>query len=44
MQALLPDGIDPPASFETVGHIAHLNLREELLSYAQVIGQVSDSF
>eukprot|EP00466_Bigelowiella_natans_P014984 jgi/Bigna1/66798/fgenesh1_pg.2_\ len=28
LRALLPDGIDPPASFEIIGHIAHLNLPE----------------
>lgn len=29
-----------PSSFETVGHIAHLNLREELLPHKHTIGQV----
>ena len=29
-----------PTSFESVGHIAHLNLRDELLPYKHVIGQV----
>ena len=39
-QALLPPGMDVPASFETVGHIAHLNLRDELLPHKFVIGRV----
>ncbi len=39
-QALLPPGSDVPSAFETVGHIAHLNLRDELLPYHKVIGQV----
>ena len=29
-----------PCSFETVGHIAHLNLRDELLPYKHLVGQV----
>ena len=29
-----------PSSFETVGHIAHLNLRDELLPFKRVIGRV----
>jgi tRNA G37 N-methylase Trm5 len=29
-----------PSSFETVGHIAHLNLRDELLPYKHLVGQV----
>ena len=32
--------MDVPASFETVGHIAHLNLRDELLPHKYVIGRV----
>ncbi|MEW5318686.1 MAG: hypothetical protein WDW38_009888 [Sanguina aurantia] len=40
LRALLPAGIDVPQSFETVGHIAHLNLREEQLPYKLIIGQV----
>lgn len=40
MQKLLPEGVEVPSSFETVGHIAHLNLREEVLPYKHVIGQV----
>jgi len=32
--------VEVPTSFETVGHIAHLNLREELLPFKHIIGQV----
>lgn len=39
-QALLPPGAEVPSSFETVGHIAHLNLRDELLPFKRVIGRV----
>ena len=41
MQQILPEGWEIPSSFETVGHIAHLNLREEYEPYKEVIGQAS---
>lgn len=37
---LLPDGMDIPSSFETVGHIAHVNLRDEHDPFKSIIGQV----
>jgi tRNA G37 N-methylase Trm5 len=40
LQKLLPEGSDVPSSFETVGHIAHLNIRDELIPYKHLIGQV----
>ena len=40
LQRLLPAGLEVPCSFETVGHIAHLNLRDELLPYKHLVGQV----
>ncbi|KAF1783383.1 SAM-dependent methyltransferase TRM5/TYW2-type [Phytophthora cactorum] len=40
LSELLPQGMDIPSSFETVGHIAHLNLRDNQLPYKNVIGQV----
>lgn len=40
LQRLLPEGSDVPSSFETVGHIAHLNIRDELIPYKHLIGQV----
>ena len=40
LRAVLPPEIrDVPHTFETVGHIAHLNLREEQLPYKEVIGK-----
>ena len=40
LQRLLPEGCEVPSAYETVGHIAHLNLRDELLPWKHVIGQV----
>lgn len=40
VQRLLPPDTEVPTAFETVGHIAHLNLKEEHLPYKHVIGQV----
>jgi len=38
LHRLLPENIEIPSSFEQVGHIAHLNLRDELLPYRKIIG------
>ena len=38
--ATLPDGMDIPTSFETIGHIAHLNLRIEHEPFKHLIGEV----
>jgi hypothetical protein len=40
LQRLLPQGVEVPTSFEMVGHLVHLNLRDEQLPYKNVIGQV----
>lgn len=40
LRKLIPDCVDPPSSFETIGHIAHMNLREEFMPYRNVIGEV----
>lgn len=40
LQRLLPEGSEVPSSFEAVGDIAHMNLREELLPWKFVVGQV----
>ncbi|CAN6457814.1 unnamed protein product [Victoria cruziana] len=40
LEYLLPDNVITPTSFETVGHIAHLNLRDEHLPYKKLIAQV----
>ena len=42
-QEILPEGWEIPSSFESVGHIAHFNLRDEYLPYRHIIGQVGRS-
>lgn len=37
---LLPPEVTPVRSFEGIGHIAHLNLRDEHMPYKSIIGQV----
>ena len=37
---IIPNVKEHPASFETAGHVAHINLRSELLPYKRLIGQV----
>ncbi|QHO54227.1 tRNA (guanine(37)-N1)-methyltransferase [Arachis hypogaea] len=39
LEVLLPDGVVGPSAFETVGHIAHLNLREEHFPYKTLIAK-----
>ena len=42
VQKIVPQEVrEVPHAFESVGHIAHLNLRDELLPYKYVIGQVT---
>ena len=41
LQRVVPGDVEEvPHAFETVGHIAHMNLRDELLPYKHIIGQV----
>ncbi|CAE8657879.1 unnamed protein product, partial [Polarella glacialis] len=37
---VLPPGSEVPSSFETIGQIAHFNLREVLLPYKELIGRI----
>ncbi|KAG0213818.1 tRNA(m(1)G37)methyltransferase [Mortierella sp. GBA30] len=42
LRAILPENIidEAPSSFTTVGHIAHMNLKDEYLPFKHLIGQV----
>lgn len=41
LRILLPKTLEEvPSSFETIGHIAHLNLRSEFLPYKELIAKV----
>lgn len=40
LEALLPKDVTVPSAFETVGHIAHLNLRDEHLLFKKIIAKV----
>ncbi|KAJ1858358.1 tRNA(m(1)G37)methyltransferase [Coemansia sp. RSA 638] len=40
LKSVLPDSSQAPTSYEQIGHIAHMNLRDEYLEYRSVIGQV----
>ncbi|KAJ1727321.1 tRNA(m(1)G37)methyltransferase [Coemansia biformis] len=40
LKAVLPDATQAPTSYEQIGHIAHMNLRDEYLEYKNLIGQV----
>ncbi|KAJ1815379.1 tRNA(m(1)G37)methyltransferase [Coemansia sp. RSA 2598] len=40
LKAVLPDSSEAPTSYEQIGHIAHMNLRDQYLEYKYLIGQV----
>lgn len=40
LKQILPEGVEVPSSFETIGHVAHLNITEELLPYKNTIAKV----
>ncbi|KAG9143724.1 hypothetical protein Leryth_018878 [Lithospermum erythrorhizon] len=40
LKQILPRGLEIPSSFETIGHVAHLNITDDLLPYKNVIAKV----
>lgn len=40
LERLLPAGLEVPRSFETVGHVAHFNLRDQQLPHRFLVGRV----
>jgi tRNA G37 N-methylase Trm5 len=44
LKEVLPEGMTIPTAFESVGHIAHLNLRNEYAPYRHTIAQVRTAF
>ncbi|XP_006647479.2 tRNA (guanine(37)-N1)-methyltransferase [Oryza brachyantha] len=40
LKQILPAGVEVPSSFETIGHVAHLNIPDDLLPYKDVIAKV----
>ncbi|CAG8518068.1 5621_t:CDS:10 [Ambispora gerdemannii] len=40
LKAILPEDSEVPSSFTQIGHIAHMNLRDEFLPWKKIIGQV----
>jgi tRNA (guanine37-N1)-methyltransferase len=39
LRPILPDGVPSITSFETIGHIAHVNLRDQQLPFKHQIGE-----
>ncbi|KAH9837256.1 Met-10+ like-protein-domain-containing protein [Rhodofomes roseus] len=40
LHSIMPEDLESPSSFTCVGHMAHLNLRDEFLPWKHIIGQV----
>lgn len=40
IKAVIPDDLEPVTSYSRIGHIVHLNLRDHLLPYKSLIGQI----
>ena len=40
VKAITPEGLEPATSFSKIGHIIHINLRDNLLPYKTVIAEI----
>jgi tRNA (guanine37-N1)-methyltransferase len=40
VKAIIPEGLEPVTSFSKVGHIIHMNIKDELLPYKSAIAQI----
>lgn len=40
VKAVIPDDLEPSTSFSQIGHIVHLNLRDHLIPYKYILGQI----
>lgn len=40
VKAIIPDGVEPATSFSKIGHILHMNLKDNLLPYKKAIAQI----
>lgn len=40
VKAIIPDGVEPATSYSKIGHILHINLKDNLLPYKSLIAQI----
>jgi tRNA (guanine37-N1)-methyltransferase len=40
VKAITPEGLEPATSYSKIGHIIHINLKDNLLPYKTVIGEI----
>jgi tRNA (guanine37-N1)-methyltransferase len=40
IKAIIPDDLEPPSSYSIIGHIIHLNLKDEVLPYKKIVAEI----
>lgn len=40
IKAIIPEHLEPPSSYSIIGHIIHLNLKDEILPFKYIIAQI----